>query len=129
LRGVNVRVIAIALLVPLAACGASEKEKVEQTVKDYSKAEATGDVEKACDLRVFEAGDDCEAIITQISRSPNMQDRTRILTDADYEVTVDGDKAHATAQNVGSFDLERFDGDWKIVNVPLSGPDDGGDPP
>jgi hypothetical protein len=125
MRAILLAAVALSLFA-LPACGESEDEKVERTIADYVKAEAAGDTDVACKLRDFGPGDNCEASVRQADLldslrpegTPSVKERAEILAKANYDVSIKGQKAHAVAENVGSFDLEKTDGDWKIVNTP-----------
>ncbi|MDP8943124.1 MAG: hypothetical protein M3N16_03260 [Actinomycetota bacterium] len=104
----------------LGGCGASEEERAETAVREYNAAFAKGDGKKACARlsRGFKAQvPNCDRFVSELSRADPSGEPSRRLAEADYEVTVRGD--HATAENaeLGSFELVKEDGEWRISSA------------
>ena len=111
---------AAALLLALAACGASEEERVEEAVRDYNAGFAAGDGKKACARlsRSFKAQlPNCERFVGELSNADPSGESSKRLAEADYEVVVRGDRATAENAELGSFELVKEDGDWKLSSA------------
>lgn len=101
------RVVLIVLLavlsLPVAACGASEEEQVEETIKTFHRAAAEGDGEEACRQLTPAAltptgGVDCEGAIDQLGRLGGETAKRRLAAVEVRTVVVRGEQASAEAQ-------------------------------
>jgi hypothetical protein len=115
--------IASGLVLTLVGCGESERERIEQVVRDYARASTTGNAEAACGLTAPEMFDDvpgstCEDFVRLNSRPGGYgQEAGKRQAAGDYVVEIDGDRATAEGHNLGIFELRRIDGEWKLTSV------------
>ncbi len=103
----------------LSGCGASEEERAENAVREYNAAFADRDGKKACARlsRGFKAQiPNCDRFVTELSKA-DPPGASRRLAEADYEVHVRGDRATAENAELGSFELVKEDGEWRISSA------------
>jgi hypothetical protein len=122
--------------ISLSACGASDEEQIEMTVKRFNRAAAEGDGQEACDqltsaARTPAGGLQCESAIDQLGKLGGEQTKRRLAAVEVRNVKVDGDRATAEAQiptqtpatlqlekvSRRVFKWKRSDGDWKIASL------------
>ena len=103
-----------------AGCGASDAERAEEAVREYNAAFAEGNGKRACARlsRGFKAQiPNCDRFVAELSNADPSGESSRRLADADYEVRVAGDRATAENAELGTFELVKEDGDWKISSA------------
>ena len=120
-------------LAPLGACGESEDEKVDDTVRGYLAAVADRDGRRACSfltreaqLRTFttrraHAGRDhpAEACASVVASFGPLYGTGRIRRVEVSRIAVTGDRARARADGF-RVRLEKVRGDWKIASAGLA---------
>ena len=119
-RALREAAAAAAVCAVLGGCGASDEERAEEAVRQYNAAFAAGDGKKACS--VLSAGfkaqlPECEVFVRELSTADRSRQASQRLAEADYEVRVDGDRATAVNPELGSFELVKEDGDWKVSSA------------
>lgn len=111
---------ALAALLLSAGCGQSDEERIQQVVREYARASANGNAEKACSLTAPEmfagTGATCEDVV-RINSLPDRREAGLRQAAGTYVVTVEGDRATAEGRNLGIFELREIDGDWKLIGV------------
>ena len=108
-------------------CGKSDAERVEDTMRRYHEAYLAADGRRACELmteslrRRYQSVPiakqyTCESGFAEVAayNQRNAPFNRALLERARYRVAVSDDRATAAADNVGEYELERVDGDWRV---------------
>jgi ketosteroid isomerase-like protein len=122
----------IALLVLVAGCGGGgdDKEKADQTVRDFVKAVNTRDADTYCDDLITEDFREKSTFATGAKASESCKREMRAITDLHIKLVrivdtkVDGDTATVTAvlgrsgqELKQKLKLKKEDGDWKLAGT------------
>jgi len=119
-----------ALPFALVACGGNEEDRAAEPVKSYLAALADGDGERACDQLTGNAQREliaglaeglpeagvmtCEEAVEKMSGIVG-PDEADLLSDAEVEVTLDGDRGKARpVEGTDTIDIVKSDGRWLI---------------
>jgi len=118
--------LATSCVAVLSACGASDEERVNDTVKRFYKAAAAGDGKQACAQLTPAArgpggAPQCEAAIDQLGQLGGPEAKRRIAGVDVRRTHVDGDRASTQAQVPGqtpvTLTLRKVDGEWKLESL------------
>jgi hypothetical protein len=108
------------------ACGASDEEQVDDTVKRFYRAASEGDGKEACAQLTPAArgpggAPQCEAAIEQLGQLGGAEAKRRIAGVDIRRTRVDGDRATTQAQVPGQtpvvLTLRRVEGEWKLESL------------
>jgi len=118
----------------LAACGASDSDRIKDVVRNYIQAVLDDDGKAACDLLTADAAkafvDKVKAQLKTTDCAKAFQTEAGTLNDEEKSVyrsavlkgvTVNDDKAIVTVQFIGAskdISLQKVNGDWKISSGP-----------
>ena len=125
--------VPLCLLALLAGCGGGggdDKEKAQQTVRDFVKAVNTRDADTYCDHLITKEFREKSTFATGDRASESCKREMRAITGLHIRLVkivstkVDGDKATVTAVLGRSgqelkqrLDLQKQDGDWKLAGT------------
>jgi len=118
--------LAAACLTVLAACGASEEQQVNDTVKRFYQAAAEGDGKEACAqltpaARGAGGAPQCQAAIEQLGQLGGAEAKRRIAGVDVRKTRVKGDVATTQAQVPGQtpvvLTLRKVEGEWKLESL------------
>jgi hypothetical protein len=113
------------LTVP-TACGVSDEERVNATVKRFYRAAAEGDGKEACaqltpSARGLGGAPQCEAAIEQLGQLGGAEAKRRIANVDVRRTRVDGDRATTQTQVPGQtpvvLTLRKVEGEWKLESI------------
>ena len=118
--------LAAACLGAVTACGASDEQRVTDTVKRFYRAAAAGNGKQACGqltpaARGAAGAPQCEVAIEQLGQLGGPEAKRRIAAVDVRQTRVEGDKATTRAQVPGQtpvvLTLRKVHGEWKLESL------------